>query len=162
MKLLQCLTIYFVQGRKALKLVEPISRKLIRLGKLYLTELSKNIDHLDINRYYYVLTLICYHDGKLTQKALAEMLGKDKSSMVLIIDTLSAKGLVYREVNPIDRREHLLCATEKAKAAAPMIVEAFEVMNKSITDNIPEEDMLVFYNVLLKMYENLNQPKTKQ
>jgi MarR family transcriptional regulator for hemolysin len=138
-----------------LKLVEPISRKLIRLGKLYLDELAKNIDHLDINRYYYVLTLICYHDGKLTQKALAEMLGKDKSSMVSIIDTLTEQGFVYRETNMADRREHLLKVTEKARKAVPEIVHAFESMNNHITEDIPEEDLLVFYNVLFKMQENL-------
>src|SRR4051794_7949178 len=98
-----------------MKLVEPIYRKLIRLGKLYLSELSTVTEHLDINQYYYVLTLICYHDGKLTQTALADMLGKDKSAMVAIIDSLSAKGFVFREINPADRREHLLRVTEKAK-----------------------------------------------
>ncbi|HTE01743.1 MAG TPA: MarR family transcriptional regulator [Mucilaginibacter sp.] len=143
------------------KLVEPISRKLIRLGKLYLSELAKNIDHLDINRYYYVLTLICYHDGVLTQKALGEMLGKDKSSMVSIIDTLSEEGFVYREINPADRREHLLKVTEKAKKAVPEIVQAFEQMNKSITGDISEDEMLIFNSVLYKMQENLNNFQTQ-
>jgi len=138
-----------------LKIVEPISRKLIHLGKLYLDGLAKNIDHLEINRYYYVLTLICYHDGKLTQKALGEMLDKDKSAMVSIIDTLSEEGFVYRETNAADRREHLLKVTEKARRAVPEIVHAFEDMNNHITEDIPEEDMLVFYNVLFKMQENL-------
>ncbi len=136
-------------------MIEPISRKLIRLGKLYLSELSKSICHLDINRYYYVLTLICHHDGKLTQKALAEILGKDKSSMVLIIDTLSEKGFVYREINPADRREHLLRATEKAKEAVPEILHAFENMNNHITEDIAEADLLIFYEVLFKMQQNL-------
>jgi MarR family transcriptional regulator, transcriptional regulator for hemolysin len=134
-----------------------MSRKLIRLGKLYLAELSKVTEHLDINQYYYVLTLICYHDGKLTQTALADMLGKDKSALVSIIDNLSEKGFVYREVNPADRREHLLKVTEKAKTAVPEIVNAFESMNKNMTENISEEDMLVFYNVLFTMQQNLNQ-----
>jgi MarR family transcriptional regulator for hemolysin len=137
------------------KLIEPISRKLLRLGKLYLSELSKNIGHLDIKRYSYILTLISYHDGKLTQKALAEMLGKDKSSMVLIIDTLSEKGFVYRETNPADRREHLLKVTEKAKEAVPEILHAFEDMNNHITEDISEADLLVFYKVLFKMQQNL-------
>jgi MarR family transcriptional regulator for hemolysin len=139
-----------------LKIVEPISRKLIRLGKLYLDGLAKNIDHLEINRYYYVLTLICYHDGKLTQKALGEMLGKDKSAMVSIIDTLSEQGFVYRETNTADRREHLLKVTEKARKAVPEIVHAFENMNNHITEDIPEDDLLVFHNVLFKMQENLS------
>ena len=144
-----------------MKLVEPISRKLIRLGKLYLGELEKATSHLDINQYYYVLTLICYHDGKLTQKALGDMLGKDKSAMVSIIDNLSENGFVFREVNPADRREHLLSVTEKAKKAVPDIVNAFEHMNNAMTENIPEDDMAVFYNVLLQMQQNLNSISTQ-
>ena len=144
-----------------MKIIEPISRKLIRLGKLYLAELSKVTGHLDINQYYYVLTLICYHDGKLTQKALGEMLGKDKSAMVSIIDNLSEKGFVYREINPADRREHLLSVTEKAKKAVPEIVTAFEDMNNTMTENISDDDMAVFYNVLLKMQQNLNSISTQ-
>ena len=145
-----------------MKLVEPIYRKLIRLGKLYLSELSTVTEHLDINQYYYVLTLICYHDGKLTQTALADMLGKDKSSMVAIIDSLSAKGFVFREINPADRREHLLRVTEKAKKAVPEIVESFEKMNGFMTENISEDDMAIFYNVLLKMQQNLNSISTHE
>jgi len=143
------------------KLVEPISRKLIRLGKLYLGELEKATSHLDINQYYYVLTLICYHDGKLTQKALGDMLGKDKSAMVSIIDNLSENGFVFREVNPADRREHLLSVTEKAKKAVPEIVRTFENMNNAMTENISEDDMAIFYNVLLQMQQNLNSISTQ-
>lgn len=144
-----------------MKLVEPISRKLIRLGKLYLGELEKATSHLDINQYYYVLTLICYHDGKLTQKALGDMLGKDKSAMVSIIDNLSENGFVFREVNPADRREHLLSVTEKAKKAVPEIVRTFENMNNAMTENISEDDMAIFYNVLLQMQQNLNSISTQ-
>ncbi|HJP63256.1 MAG TPA: MarR family winged helix-turn-helix transcriptional regulator [Mucilaginibacter sp.] len=144
-----------------MKLVEPISRKLIRLGKLYLGELEKATSHLDINQYYYVLTLICYHDGKLTQKALGDMLGKDKSAMVSIIDNLSENGFVFREVNPADRREHLLRVTEKAKKAVPEIVHTFENMNNAMTENISEDDMAVFYNVLLQMQQNLHSISTQ-
>lgn len=143
-----------------IKIVEPVSRKLILLGKLYLSELVKNIGHLDISRYYYVLTLITYHDGELTQKALGEMLGKDKSSIVSILDVLSEEGFVCREINPADRRQHFLSVTEKAKKAVPEIVQAFEQMNKNIVGNISADEMLIFNNVLHKMQENLTNFQT--
>ena len=100
-----------------MQLIEPISRKLIRLGKLYQSVLAKHTAYLDVNQYHYILSLICYYDGQLSQKALAEMLGKDKSAMVNIINLLTKKGFVFRENNPNDRREQLLKVTEKAKEA---------------------------------------------
>lgn len=142
-------------------MIEPISRKLNHLGRAYLSLLAKQVENLGISRYYYALTYICYHDGKLTQKALANELGKDKSIIVNIIDTLSEEGFVYREINPADRREHLLKVTEKAKEAVPKIVEAFEILNQSITGDISDEEMKIFNSVLTKMGTNIK-PLTAQ
>jgi DNA-binding MarR family transcriptional regulator len=138
-----------------MKLIEPISRKLLRLGKLYLDVLVKHTTHLDVTRYHYILSLIYFHDGQLTQNALAQMLGKDKSAMVNIINLLNAKGFVYRENNPNDRRQQLLRVTDKAKLAVPQIIETFENINADIAEGISEADMQVFESVLTRMHKNL-------
>ena len=138
-----------------MSLIEPISRKLIRLGKLYQSLLAKSTKHLDVDRYHYVLSLIYYHDGQLSQKALAEILGKDKSAMVSIINLLTAKGFVYRENNPNDRREQLLKVTEKAKLAVPHIIASFKSINADITRGISDDDMKIFERVLLQMQNNI-------
>ena len=139
-----------------MKLIEPISRKLIRLGKLYQSVLARHTAHLDVNQYHYILSLICYHDGQLSQKALAEILGKDKSALVNIINLLSAKGFVYRENNPNDRREQILKVTEKAKQAVPHIVETFKSLNADITQGISAADMQIFESVLSRMRNNIS------
>jgi MarR family transcriptional regulator for hemolysin len=138
-----------------MQLIEPISRKLIRLGKLYQNVMAKHTAHLDVNRYHYILSLIYYHDGQLSQKALAELLGKDKSAMVSIINLLTDKGFVYRENNPNDRREQLIKVTEKAKQAVPQLVDTFKKINADITKNISEADMKVFESVLQRMQANI-------
>jgi MarR family transcriptional regulator for hemolysin len=137
------------------KLIEPISRKLMDIGRAYLSVLGDQMEYLDLNRYYYALTVICYYDGQLTQKALSEKLQKDKSIIVNVIDTLTEKGFVYREINPADRRQHLLKATDKAKKAVPQIIAAFEKMNSRVAENISANDMQVFESVLYKMKNNL-------
>jgi MarR family transcriptional regulator for hemolysin len=138
-----------------MQVTEPISRKLIHLGKVYLNVLSKRVEHLGINRYWYILSVIHANNGQLTQKALAAKLGKDKSSMVNILDFLTERGYVYREVNPIDRREHLLKVTEKASNAVPEIVAAFESINKTVAADVTLAEMEIFNRVLLKMEDNL-------
>ena len=145
----------YVCYRIDMQLIEPISRKLIRLGKLYQSVLAKHTAHLDVNRYHYILSLIYFHDGQLSQKALAEMLGKDKSAMVSIINLLSSRGFVYRENNPNDRREQLIKVTEKAKQAVPHIIESFKSINTNITKGISETDMKIFESVLLRMQNNI-------
>jgi MarR family transcriptional regulator for hemolysin len=143
------------------KLIEPISRKLLVLGRAYLAVLSNHMEHLDMDKYYFALTVIYYHDGELTQNALAEILGKDKSIIVKIIDTLTEKGFVYRQKNPTDRRQHLLGVTDKAKEAVPHIITEFEHMNRSAAKDIPAHEMEVFEGVLSKMKKNLQEFKNK-
>jgi MarR family transcriptional regulator for hemolysin len=136
-------------------LEEPLSRKLLQVAKVYLGAFSKRVEDLDINRYHYILLLIAEHDGQLTQKKLAEITGKDKSSMVNIIDTLTHKGYVYREINPEDRRQQLIKITEKAKADIPAIKESFSLLNNKATEGINKEKLDTFNEVLHQMTANL-------
>jgi len=139
----------------ATKLIEPVSRKLNVLGRDYLSALDSHMARFGIDRHYYPLSIIVHHDGQLTQKGLAEILGKDKSLIVKIIDRLSARGFVQRQINPDDRREHFLAPTDKAKEVMPHLIKTFEHMNKSASKGISKHDMEIFESVLLKMKENL-------
>ena len=136
-------------------LQEPISRKLLQVAKVYLGAFTKRVENLEINRYHYILLLIAEHNGQLTQKQLAEITGKDKSSMVSIIDTLSSKGYVYREVNPNDRRQQLIKITPKAEADIPTIKESFDYLNQVAIQNIDPEKLQAFEDVLQLITGNL-------
>lgn len=81
--------------------------------------------------------------------------------MVSIINMLTAKGFVYRETNPNDRREHLLKVTEKAKLAVPQIVKTFEHINSDITKGISAHEMKIFESVLQKMQNNIKPHSTQ-
>ena len=137
------------------KVNEPISRGLLQLAKTYLSAFSKKIEHLELNRYHYMLVLIAENEGQLTQKRLAEITGKDKSHMVSIIDTLMEKGYVYREVNPDDRRQQWIRVTEKAQRELPAIRESFSEMNHKATEGISADKLKIFNEVLQKMSGNL-------
>jgi MarR family transcriptional regulator for hemolysin len=145
----------FAPTNYTVELKEPLSRSLLQLTKIYLGAFSKRVDHLDINRYHFILLMIAEYDGMLTQKQLAAIAGKDKSSMVSIIDSLTEKGYVYREINPADRREQLIKITEKARYDIPVIRESYEVLNKMATEGITNQQLDIFNNVLKQMAANL-------
>ncbi|QQL49535.1 MarR family winged helix-turn-helix transcriptional regulator [Mucilaginibacter ginkgonis] len=136
---------------------EPLSRRLMHFGRVYMHALAKQVHHLDINRYHDILAIIYLHNGQLTQKALGQMLDKDKSSLVSIIDLLTEKGYVYREINPADRREQLLKITAKAEQEVPEIIKAFDHLNKTSTQSITATDISIFNKVLATMEANLKQ-----
>jgi DNA-binding MarR family transcriptional regulator len=53
----------------------------------------------------------------MTQKALADALGIDRTTMVALLDDLEDKGLVARQRHPRDRRAFLVHPTSSGRAA---------------------------------------------
>lgn len=104
---------------------EPIGRLFSQLTKRYIGIVTRQLAHLSIERYYYVVHVLAYTDAPMTQKALGARLGVDKASVVRIVDYLSKKGYLKREVNQADRREQWLTLTETGQAAAVEIGTAF-------------------------------------
>ncbi len=55
-------------------------------------------------------------EADLTQKALADAVGLDKTTMVVTLDELERGGLVTRELSPTDRRARLVRPTDAGRA----------------------------------------------
>ena len=54
-------------------------------------------------------------DGEHTQKELADMVGLDKTTMVVTIDELERDGLAERQPSPTDRRARVISVTSAGK-----------------------------------------------
>jgi DNA-binding MarR family transcriptional regulator len=65
--------------------------------------------------------------GSHTQKQLAEIVGVDKTTMVVTLDELEAAGLAKRVASPNDRRARVV---EVTKAGARKVAEANDVAKR--------------------------------
>lgn len=84
------------------------------------TEMTAALAPLGLTgRSYHVLRAAS--NGEHTQKALAEMVGIDKTTMVVTIDELEKGGLAERRPSPSDRRAHVIAVT---KAGERKLVKA--------------------------------------
>jgi len=72
-----------------------------------------------------ILTLVTEREP-MTQKALADLLGIDRTTMVALIDDLEHKGLVERQRHPRDRRAFLISPTEPGEAAKARAIEILD------------------------------------
>lgn len=140
---------------------QPLAQLLISVTKKYLSIFSQQTGGLDIDRYQYVLVLINLHKEQLTQKALSELLEVDKSFMVNIVDYLSSKGYVLREKNINDRRQQVIKLTDKAREAIPKIEKVISRLNKQSMENLSEEKIQIFSEVLLQISHNLAEVEPK-
>lgn len=66
--------------------------------------------------------------GPMSQQSLGEMIGKDRTSVVAIVDELEGEGLVERRRNPADRRAYALEVTRRGtdwlERARPVLLGA--------------------------------------
>lgn len=104
----------------------PLGRIFGVLTKKYIGFLAQQLQDSPVERYFYPLFLVATYSGKISQQQLADYLLSDKVSIVRVIDSLEKEGLIERTINQKDRRQHLLCITEKAKPWIDKIEKAVQ------------------------------------
>ena len=141
----------------------PLGRFLNLVNKAYYGALVKKLEHLEIEHNYSILFTIESHAGRhCSQQTLCDELQFDKASMVKRIDYLVKNGLVKRCENPVDRREHLIALTEKAKAILPEIHYGVDQLNNEATKGLNAEQKEQFYKWLWLVFDNIQkQPAHK-
>lgn len=80
--------------------------------------------------------------------------------MVKIIDYLIKSGIVDRNVNPQDRREHFIMLTKKGIRYADEIEQAFNSLDEKMFNGITKEEKQIFESALNKMMLNVVQLPT--
>lgn len=133
----------------------PLWLHLSKASKKYMDTLSARLSHIGIERHFYLLVAIGEGDGKFNQQDLADILGIDKVSMVVILDYLSEKGFVARKANPEDGRKHRIILTAKAKTVLPEIRRTIAQLNRQALAALPEPLANRFPDALLLIQKEL-------
>jgi MarR family transcriptional regulator for hemolysin len=134
----------------------PLGKMFACLAKKTLGALSEKLDHTGLDRFFYPLLKVSEAGGTLTQQKLADVLDTDKVTTVRIIDHLSKKGLVKRQVNKLDRREHLLTLTAKGQKIIPQIERGFSEFEEAAFSGISKSDKLAFIRIMDRIKGNIS------
>lgn len=122
--------------------------------KKYLAEVFKQ-HGVNLTAEQYLVMDTLWNEGTLTQQAIAFIIQKDKNSVTQFIDNLEKKGLVTRSVAKEDRRVNNIMVTAEGMALKDSTKQlAIDTMNKAL-EGIPEEEVLIFVNVLKKICGNI-------
>ena len=141
---------------KCLKMVNQISLLEIELGRvvsdMYHT-LKKCLKEraetkLRITREQFkLLKAISEKREEVIQKDMAEMLGKDKSTILRLIDSLEAKELVRRVADTKDRRKNYLMVTKKGEEVIKQYMIIYSELVNEIQQGLSESELKTFYKV---------------
>lgn len=134
----------------------PVGTKALILSKLYYGVLSKQLESLDIERYFSVLYFI-HQNPRCTQQEICNHLAVDKTAMVKVMNYLLKADYISREINPEDRREHFVVLSKKGKRMSTKIVKAFQNIDKKMFAGVSKTEQKIFLNVMMKAMSNLAQ-----
>lgn len=90
----------------------------------------------------------------MTQKALADALQIDRTTMVALIDDLEQRGLVHRERHPRDRRAFLICPIEVGRAAKETEVAILDEQQRAFLAPLTEQERAHLGELLHRLYAN--------
>lgn len=104
-------------------------------------------------RQYSVLSLAADAPDGISQRDLAAVLGLDPSQVVLLVDELSAAGLVERRPAPTDRRTRLVVATAKGRRVLRPAADAAGIRVKDQLRVLTDEEQEVLEGLLARIVD---------
>ena len=85
---------------------------------------------------------------EVIQKDMADMMGKDKSAILRLIDSLEEKELVKRVADSKDRRKNYLMVTKLGYKVIDQYLKIAEDMMLVIQEGLSQEDIDTFQRVV--------------
>lgn len=104
-------------------------------------------------RAYHVLRAAS--SGEHTQKALAEMVGIDKTTMVVSVDELEDAGLAERRPSPSDRRAHVIAVTKAGERKLAKAEAVKEQVQAEALETLPAAQRKALLNALGTVVQGL-------
>ena len=130
-----------------------VGRMLGRMGKVFKRELNEAQIDITLEQLG-LLHAISENEQDVVQQDMADIMNKDKSAILRLIDSLEKKGLVVRSIDPQDRRKNLLFVTEQGMAVLVKIGGVAAEINTKFVENISQADLDTFFAVAEKIKQN--------
>ncbi|MER5209597.1 MarR family transcriptional regulator [Streptomyces sp. NPDC002838] len=78
-----------------------------------------------------------FHDGPMTQRALAAQLGVTPRNVTGLLDALEADGLVARAAHPADRRATLVSLTDQGRTLTAGLRSGRDTLARELFGDMP-------------------------
>lgn len=91
------------------------------------------------------------------QKDIEEEYGIRPPTATELLKQMEKKGLLTREPVPYDNRLKKIILTDKALQYQEQVVADLTELEETLTKDIPEEKMTIFFEVMRKMMDNLSE-----
>jgi len=135
----------------------PFGMIVFEMMKHFLKVLKKEMNHIDGDstiEQMGLLIAISTNKKCIIQQDMADLLGKDKSSILRTIDTLEKRSLLIRIKDPKDRRKNIINITDLGKQTLKQHFEMERILTKSMLKGISEKELESFYYIIARIKRN--------
>ena len=99
--------------------------------------------------------IIEHHDEEVLQKKLESALGISRATVSDVLSTMEKYGFIKRIQSDIDTRTNKIIIQDKAINTIKSTKDKMDKIGVKMTEDISEEDLIVFNKVINKMIDNL-------
>lgn len=103
----------------------------------------------------FFLNYLNHNGAKCTQSELEKTFAIRRASVSSFLGNLEKGEYVFRKQNEKDKRQKDIILTDKGKALSNQVEEIVEKTEKILRNNISEDDIQKFYEIISVMISNL-------
>ena len=117
-------------------------------------EEQENVDIKISTEEFGLLHAISTKEEEVIQKDMAEMMGKDKSAVLRLIDSLEEKELVRRVADLKDRRKNYLMVTKTGERVIKQHMEIVHGLMLELQEGLVQSEIDIFHKVVARIKGN--------
>ncbi len=129
----------------------PISLMVSMIHRTHMIFINDKIKNMDINAGQIPFLVVLSNEEGITQDELAAHFHMDKGTVARALRRLEDNSYILREIDPQNRRRHLIYLTEKGKRTIPQIMDINNEWEESIRFKISEDEYKQIFDILKKM-----------
>lgn len=127
-----------------------------KTNKKLIHYLNRKLEKFHLTTEQWLVLLKLSKQDKISQKLLAEVSGKDQSTLTRILDILERKKFIQRHPSKEDRRYFVIHITEEGLGITQKVDPFLEEIFKDVLKGISYEKLKIFNEILLQIDENID------
>jgi DNA-binding MarR family transcriptional regulator len=139
-----------------------LSWLLAQASHVMVTEMTRAFEDMGVSPRGHCVLSTALH-GEFTQKELADIVGLDKTTMVVTVDELERAGFAERRPSATDRRAHMIMVTPAGRAVVKSGEKVVFEIQESVLSSLPAGERKAFMGALERLVGGrLAEPATCQ
>ncbi len=132
----------------------PIGLMVSMIHRTHMIFVNDKIKHMDISAGQIPFLMVLSREEGITQDELAAHFHIDKGVVARALRKMEDKNYLFREIDPENRRRHLIYLTEKGKIAVPQIIDIDKEWEDSVCSKVSKDEYTQIMGILKKMALN--------